>query len=130
LNVDKQEALNFMWENCRAPVAPEKANEIRAAWGLKPVKGVRAGAYRAMVTDPDALAVSVDAVALAIATKLECPEFSNPMQGVGSAAEWDVLGCCVQIALKEGLTVPGKIYPGLATALKSAGVDVPKEVVE
>lgn len=130
MNVDKQEALSFMWENCRALVAPDKANEIRAVWGLKPVKGVKAGAYRAVVRDPDALAVSVDTVALAIATKLECPEFSNPMQGVGSAAEWEVWGCCVQIALKEGLTLPGKVYPGLAAALSCVGAEVPKELVE
>ena len=52
MNVDKQEALSFMWENCRALVAPEKANEVRAVWGLKPVKGVKAGTYRAVGEGP------------------------------------------------------------------------------
>ena len=52
------------------------------------------------------------------------------MQGVGSAAEWDVYGCCVQIALKEGLELPGKIYPGLASALQVADAEVPDDWVE
>ena len=128
--MDKQEALEAMCKYHRAIIAPALANEIRAAWGLKPMKGVKASTLGGYVRDPDALAVSMDQVALSIATKLECPEFENPMLGRGSAAEWDTYGCCVQIAVKEGLNILGQIYPGLAAALRKAGTEVPDEWVE
>ena len=127
--MNKQEALKTIWKNARAIVTPDFANEIRAAWGLPPIKGVKAGMLGGFVRDPNALAVSMSTVALAITTRLDCPEFRNPMLGAGSGAEWDVYGCCVQIALKEELELPGKIYPGLASALRAAGTEVPDDWV-
>ena len=81
--MNKQKALEAMWKNARAIVAPEFANEIRSAWELPPIKGVKAGTFRGFVYDPDAPAVSMSAVALAITRKLKYPEFSIRCKGLG-----------------------------------------------
>ncbi len=126
--MDKQEALNKLWQSSRAFIAPGLANEMLALWRLKPVVGERASKYQRVATmlcGQQERVVSVDEVALKIAAKLGCPKFENPMTGVGSAAEWNGTGACAQIALKECLELPGLLVPGLAWTLRRAGTYVP-----
>jgi len=127
--MDKQEALDFMFKHCLSLVTETQANEIREVWGMEPMRGVRVADFVVRVIAPKEVVVAIDTLALSIARELNCPDFPNPMKGDYSSAEWTVEGCCVQIALKECLVLPDKVFPKLAKTLKSVGTVVPKEWV-